>query len=268
MTKKPSGLCRLTGTAGQFAKSHIIPDAFMQRATDAPFLECDAASPPRKRFTGWYDPGILGSKGEKVIAAYDDVAAKCFIGNGFTYRTRRDRHDIHSLSSRFVADQVYEIDNVDTARIRLFALSLLWRAAVTSLEAFALVKVSPSHLEDIRVRLLRGDAGPAIEYPVYFGVFCDAEELTKVAPYRPRNHPFYRFFLDGVVCYVCPRRRLADANKYGLLLAGSEPDRLRLLCFPSYSSEQRNYTERTAAEIVDRRGDIFAGFSAAASRRR
>jgi hypothetical protein len=256
------------GTEGEFAKSHIIPDAFMQRATDAPFLECDSQTPPKKRFTGWYDQGILGFEGERLIAKYDDDAARCFIQNGFTYRKRRDPHEINRLGSRFLAGQVYEITNFDTARMRLFALSLLWRAAVTSLEAFTSVRVSPSHLTDIRNRLVSGNPGPPREYPVYFGVFCDAEELTKVAPYRHRNHPFYRFFLDGVVCYVSPRRRVADVGKYGPLLAGSEPDRLKLLCFPSYSSQQKDYTERTAMEIANERGDIFAGFSGPANRRR
>lgn len=256
------------GTEGAFAKSHIIPDAFMQRATDAPFLECDKESRPQKRFTGWYDRTILGFEGERLIAHYDDQAAKCFIGNGFTYRTRRDRQAINNLGKRFVADQVYEIKGVDTANIRLFALSLLWRAAVTSLDAFRLVKVSPSHLADIRKRLVARDAGPFSEYPVYFGVFCDLEELTKIAPYRPRNHPFYRFFLDGVVCYVCMRRRLADAGRFGPFLVGAEQNRLLLPCFSSSCSDHDLYTEITAQEIARKRGDIFSRFSAASNRRR
>lgn len=30
----PSGTCQLMGTIDMFAKSHIIPDAFMQRVTE------------------------------------------------------------------------------------------------------------------------------------------------------------------------------------------------------------------------------------------
>jgi hypothetical protein len=258
----------LIGTQGPFARAHIIPDAFMQRATDAPFLECAGESRPRRRFTGWYDPTIIGFEGERLLAEYDDAAAKCFIENGFTYRTRRNPQDIYRLGDRFVPGELYEIGNVDTGRIRLFALSLLWRAAVTSLEAFELVEASPSHLADIRRRLVARDAGPHTEYPVYFGVFCDAEELTKVAPYRVRNHPFFRFFLDGIVCYVCPRRRLRNVEDYGLLLTGSEPDRLRLLCYSSIDSAHARYTERAMQDVAAVRGDIFQGFKHAANRRR
>jgi hypothetical protein len=268
MAKKPSGTCRLVGTVGVFAKAHIIPDAFLQRATDAPFLECGVNSPPRKRFTGWYDQGILGLEGERLIADYDNEAAKCFIENGFTYRARRDPHDLNKLGANFVADQVYEIDDVNTTKLRLFGLSLLWRAAVTSIDAFELVKVSHSHLLDIRARLAARDPGPFTEYPIYFAVFCDAEELMKVAPYRPKNYPFYRFFLDGVVCYVCPRRRIADADQRGLLFAGSETNRLRVPCLLSIGSNHSIQTSRAAQEIHRQRGDIFAGFKSPASRRR
>lgn len=123
------------------ADAHIIPRAFMRRVSPAPFMEGDGLSPSKKRFTGWYDQDILGYDGEKIIARYDDAAAKCFVERRYTYKTRRDTSDPGILRDDFQANQIYEIEGVDTRLIKLFALSLLWRAAVSSLDAMSLVNV-------------------------------------------------------------------------------------------------------------------------------
>lgn len=144
MGKARTGHCLLTGDLGPLRKSHVIPDAFMRRATDAPFKEWDGVGYPKNTFIGWYDTEILGERGEAIIARYESVAASCFIENGFTYRTRRDPMDIARLSDDFVPAQAYEICDVDTDALHLFAMSLLWKAAVSSHSAFGTYKLGPS----------------------------------------------------------------------------------------------------------------------------
>ena len=268
MADAVTGKCLLTGKVGKMAKAHIIPNSFMQRASDAPFMECSPAARSKKRYSGWYDPRILGSDGEALIAKYDDAAAKCFIENGYTYWRRRDKIDINRLSNRFTADETYSVEVKDTRQIRLFALSLLWRAAVSKLDAFSGVNLLPGHVRDIRNRLLTGRPGNHLDYPVYFGVFCDGQELSKIGPFRPNGHPFIRFFLDGVLCYISPRKRLKNASDYGLLLAGAERRNINLYCFSSLNSAHAEYTDRGLLDIELREGDIFAPFSGAADRRR
>ncbi|CAO3427000.1 hypothetical protein [Azospirillum doebereinerae] len=261
------GKCMLTKEIGPMAKSHIIPLSFLQRATDAPFIEWRPGEKPRKSFAGWYDQGILNDNGEGIIAKLDDVAAKCFIENRFTYRGRRDEKNINFLNGNFVGNQVYEIKNIDSNKLHLFAISMLWRAAVSSNPAFEAVRLSGSHLEDIRKRILSGNPGDFTDYPTYFGVFCDHEELMKIAPFKPHNYPYYRFFMDGVVCYVSPTRRNKKSD-LGLLLAGSEPDRIKVICFPSVGSNQAIITARGAHELFQNHGDVFAKFRKSFSRRR
>ncbi len=239
------------------AKSHIIPDAFMQRATDAPFMESSGTFRSRKMFTGWYDRNILGHAGEKIIASYDSVAAECFISSGLTYRKRRDPSDINRLRDDFVPGEIYEIQGVDITKIRLFALSLLWRAAVSRLKAFELVQIDANQIEDIRHRILSGNPGSYEEFPVYFGVFCGGEELPKLAPFQPKGHPFFRFFLDGVICYISPCRHFKSVKTYGRLLAGAQPDRLNLVCFPSLESNHSRLSEKIARTVAKKEGDFF-----------
>ncbi|MDP2116378.1 MAG: hypothetical protein Q8J71_03170, partial [Brevundimonas sp.] len=71
----------MTGFEGRLAKSHVIPDAFMRRLTEAPFKEWAVDQPrPRTRFTGWYDTNLLSPAAEKLVAEYDNEAAKVFLG--------------------------------------------------------------------------------------------------------------------------------------------------------------------------------------------
>jgi len=258
---KKTGRCLLTGEVGPFAKSHIIPDAFMRRASTAPFKEWDGtAMRPKRAYTGWYDTGILGHRGEAIIANYDDAAAKCFIERGLTYRTRRDPLDLNVLTDNLVPGMVYEFKNVDSGALHLFALSLLWRAAVSKLAAFELVTLRPRWQEEIARRLLTGDPGPPEEFPAYFAVFCGAEELPKMAPFRLARHPyFYRFFLDGVVCYVSPRKRPKAGPSFEPMYVGRDPQMVSLVCVPSATSEHARRSRAQTEELFNQHGDIFRG---------
>ena len=256
---KKVGRCLLTGEVGPLARSHIIPDAFMRRATDAPFKEWDGTGRPRRSFTGWYDTGILGHKGEAIIAKYDDAAAKCFIDQGYTYRSRRDPLNLGTLADDLIPRQIYEI-GVNAKTLHLFALSLLWRAAVSTLPALSLITVRPKRLEEIRLRLLAGDPGSPDEFPAYFSVFCGAEELPKIAPYQLGRPTFFcRFFLDGVVCYVSPRKNPKGLTAFEGLFVGRYPDLVNLICVPSDTSHHARMVQEQAVELFDQHGDIFRG---------
>jgi len=247
-------------TDGPFRRAHIIPHAFMRRVSDAPFMETDGQSRSQKRFTGWYDGTILGAEGEALIARYDTTAARYFVDRGLTYRTRRSPLDLNRIEDPLVPNQIYAMDEVDTNQLRLFALSLLWRAAVSTLEPFDKVVVSPAHLSDIAARLRAGNAGDYRDYPVRFAVFDGAEELTKIAPVNMREPPAVRFFLDGVVCYVCPRRRWRKVEEFGGLITGYEPNAITMMCYSSAQSWHHEMTTGMLRETHAREGDVFAGF--------
>ncbi|MDK2756394.1 MAG: hypothetical protein KYX66_06625, partial [Blastomonas fulva] len=233
---KRVGTCQLMGTTGPLRKSHLIPNAFMRRTGPEPFLESDGKSRTKKRQTGWYDECILGIAGENLIASYDDEAARCFIDGGFTYRRRRLPSDPNLLIDDFVASESYMVHNADVRKIRLFAMSLLWRAAVSTLMPFAHIRVSASHMRDIGGRLRTGQPGHYLDYPTWFGVFNGTTELPKIVPVQSTTIPFIRFFLDGVVCYISPRRRVRNIEKFSFPIMGEAHDRFSIHCFESAGS--------------------------------
>ncbi|MCD2171335.1 hypothetical protein [Rhizobium sp. C4] len=247
----------LTGDVGPFSKSHIIPKSFMKRATKSPFKEWDGETRPKRSQTGWYDYGILGRSGEAMIAKFDDVAASCFVDNGFTYSKRRDPLKLDLLRDNFIDGYVYEISRVDTQSLHLFAISLLWRSAVTSLSGFEHITVRARRLEELRQMLLGTEPLSVGDFPAYFIVFDGARELIKMAPSKIKGHPFIRFFLDGVVCYVSPTRRVKTGLAFEQFYVGSDPGLLRVPCVSSASSDHLSFMTKSSNNLVNTFGNPF-----------
>ena len=165
------GTCKLTRTEGPLVKSHIIPRAFMRRASDGPFKECGADGFPRRSYDGWYDGSIVTRIGEDILSILADAAAKCFIARGYTYRGRRSASDLTTLTGGFIPKRVYTITNIDATMLRRFGLSLPWRAAVSRLPPFSRITVPPKRLEDLRQRIIGHGSDSHRQFPVYFGFF-------------------------------------------------------------------------------------------------
>lgn len=70
------------------------------------------------------------------------------------------------------------LDNIDYQRFKLFHLSVLWRASVSSLDPFQMVDLG-IHQETIRQMLLNGDPKQPSEYQV-FGAVVLSPDTTKV----------------------------------------------------------------------------------------
>lgn len=109
-----------------------------------------------------------------------------------------------------------EVVDLDTARLRLFFLSLLWRAAASTREEFAAITLPPDDLEHLRRIVLGVDTPAADFYPVQLiqlstrGVmhnqtpYADLRGLPDVDdPEGSGTHvPIYRFYLDGLIAHV------------------------------------------------------------------
>lgn len=238
--------CLMTGMEGAFVNSHLIPQAFIRRVGSAPFKELSSdGATPKKRYTGWYDSNIVTRHGENILSALDDYAAKVFYERGFTYRKRRLAVDLNTISGGFKPNKIYSIADVDALKLRKFGLSLLWRAAVSSNSAVSRIQLPPRILENVRSRILF-DIDNIFEFPVYFSFASDGQELCKMAPFRVGNHPFIRFFLDGVVCYVSPWIKKTDFKLYDWLFAGRYQHQIKLWCFDSDTSNHAKTDEEIA----------------------
>jgi hypothetical protein len=116
----------------------------------------------------------------------------------------------------------------DVRSVRLFALSLIWRASEASLEMFTDVDLGPL-AEDIRVRLLNNDPGDPAEYGFAIakvgGLGMHGHMLE--APMRRRYNGFrmYQFMARGYLwCFAATRG--APSLSRSMPFVGTMPDLL------------------------------------------
>lgn len=179
--------CRLCQLPRPLKRSHILPEFLYSETYDelhryryVPLVEGDARERPRLQQQGLTERLLCGEC-EGRMAGWEQYASQIFF--------HRPATDFESDGDRLL------LTGVDYARLKLFSLSLLWRAGVSTLPAFSSVRLGP-HSERIRLHLLNADPGHRHLYPAF--IFRSATtghmlERMVVAPYRMR--------LAGVITY-------------------------------------------------------------------
>ncbi len=101
-------------------------------------------------------------------------------------------------------DKAFIAENVDYSLMKLFQLSLLWRASVSQLEIFGDVKLGP-HEEYLRNMLTNENPGEDYEYGcLQFAIFMEKNKLADgliLAPafFRVDGFRHYRFIFGGLI---------------------------------------------------------------------
>ena len=129
--------------------------------------------------------------------------------------------------------QVYRvIDGIDPARLRLFFLSLLWRAAATERHEFQDVSLSPAHLSELGRMLLTNNPVPLEFYPT---VLCQLSSRGVEHNHVPKAvrgafpnlpglghqvYPIFRFYFDGLVVHI-HRQTNGVVRKFGHMVVGA-----------------------------------------------
>jgi hypothetical protein len=146
--------CKLCQTDQPMKKrAHILPAAFYkdyERNADTPLKTYmpDASARPKLVRGGIYDDDLVCIQCEDRFQSWDDYGAKFFL----------ERVPSEWLSRVLPENRAAAFPRVDYAKLKLFAISLLWRASATSKEWFAGVKLGP-YEETARQMILAGDPG-------------------------------------------------------------------------------------------------------------
>jgi hypothetical protein len=156
LPKKPqrTGLCRLTQTPGKFVKSHLIPLAFTKpESPGLPLIESGPGKRPIRKWTSWYDAQLVTSEGEAILQAYDGWAVSelrrhKLVWSGWGPMLRLSVEGFNAFPG--TPWGVRRVTGIDPVRLRLFFLSLLWRAAASQLDGFNEVSLREAELARIR----------------------------------------------------------------------------------------------------------------------
>lgn len=171
-------------------RAHIIPECFFRSTKEkdqgARLLSIKKGVHPKRAPKGVYDEGILCADCEKRFSLCDDYGQKVLL----TEELRRT--PLYDNGRKKIG---YLIHGIDYSLFKLFFLSVLWRAAVSSHQFFGNINLGP-HFK-ILDNLVRSSSPGS---PDDFAVFMD-EYVFPFGPSIPMSMPFSTR-MQGLRCYA------------------------------------------------------------------
>lgn len=149
-----SGVCALCLQPGPLQNSHIIPEFLYALLYDEKHrynvLSVQHGEPNRIEQKGARER-LLCLACERLLNGYETYASLVIKGGAKGISYRRE-------------GAIVFLQGIDYAKFKLFQLSVLWRAGVSSLPFFGHVQLGP-HQEQLRKMVYTGDPGRSAEYP-------------------------------------------------------------------------------------------------------
>jgi len=193
-------LCRNEVTA--LINAHVIPKSLWEIDGDQPpprLVTNTADTFPKRVPIGVYDQTIVCETCERRFSPYDTYAADFLLNR--TNKFEQVRDEIGKLGG-------YLVHNYDYRLLKLFGISVLWRAAVSSHPLFSRVQLGPFE-EKARDMLVKGEPGDAMVFGVLFSVWDGGDSHTIMDPFAGRLSGVrtYRFYLGRFVAHIKVDRR-------------------------------------------------------------
>jgi hypothetical protein len=190
--------CRMCGENRKLIDAHIIPRSFYEPLKEngqIPRIITDKAGVyPKRSQTGAYDKEIVCGSCEQIFSPWD--------GYGYTFLFQ-DLDDANYIWDRQRA-LAYNFGKCDVEKLKLFFLSVLWRASVSKQDIFRDVQLGPFE-EKLRGLLWRGDSVDNSEFAIALSKFdAPANKTGILAPDRTRYHGVnhYRFYMAGYMAVI------------------------------------------------------------------
>jgi hypothetical protein len=195
--------CLLTGDVGPAIDAHIIPEKFysfdqLSTGQRAPLAIVKAGPVPfvSRSWNGVSDKKIVTAKGEEYFSACDSYAHEVLVQKKLRPGLRYSG-DLEHLC--------VEIGQFDYAKLKLFFISLLWRAAVSKEPFFDKVALSSFEEEKLRTHILSRNPGSAHDYSVLLSMYRDTPKagFPMLSPRKARfGLTTYEFHLGHLVAFV------------------------------------------------------------------
>jgi len=196
--------------------SHIIPKSICQSVAGTKGMIISDKTHDKRSPSGIYDQ-IVCHECEKLFNNWDDAMVKF-------YKRILDNLPKNKLLPYFI-----EIKNYEYSKIKLFFISLLWRADVCNHIFFEDVDVGEFHRAKLSSMILNKNPGDIDDYTVMLNFFVGGEKrplMKKVTKCKIDNIAFYLFYIAGLVVLVkCSKSNIQGAE---YLLNPNEPAKIYL----------------------------------------
>jgi hypothetical protein len=276
MPKRPTpfGVCKLTGVEGRFVDSHIIPRALTKpEEPGKTFIQGGRGFRPERRASSWYDSELVIEEGEAILRDYDTWAIRELRKHRLIWGSWGASKRLSAPDFEPIPDTRYgyrRISGIDTHRLRLFFLSLLWRAAASSRYEFDEIQIPVSHLEHLTA-IVRGRQLASIDfYPMSLTQISTrgpahnqtpiAQELFIPSVEGEPEHsiPIFRFYFDGLIAHIHRGTEGGHAERrMGPAAIGFDEETLVLSTVTFEDSFQRENLKNLIGEAHERWPEIM-----------
>lgn len=190
--------CKLCGCEKKLVEAHVIPRSFhepMKQGGQTPIIITSKPGVyPKQSHTGVYDKEIVCEACEAIFSSWDDY------GHEFLTQKLEDARYICSNGKRLA----YNFGPCNYENLKLFFLSVLWRAGVSKQQLFNKVQLG-SYEEKLRQVILSKEAGGVADFSIALSKFdAPANETGILNPDRTEydgvNH--YRLYLGGYMAII------------------------------------------------------------------
>ncbi|MDQ8942885.1 hypothetical protein [Acinetobacter soli] len=260
---KKEGQCKLTLEYGRFIKSHLIPQALTRPEVRGGIMkQIGEGSIPKKATSSWYDYELVIRQGEDILTEFDTAAIQILRNNqliwgGWELEFNSEHSTFYKIDDH---SGVREFSNLDWKSLRLFALSLLWRACNTTQKCFSEISIPKKDLEKIRLLLINRDVGAIHFYPIKLCQLSTKGKIHNQTPFirkfdlpkrcevtRSRHLNIVRFYFDGLVMHIHLSKTLKQIENFDCQILGFDPQSLIVPTVTYETSFQRENLEN----IVD-----------------
>ena len=211
-------VCRLCEQAPASVRAHIIPKSFfvehLENGEIPKLVATSADFYPKKSPIGVYDTGILCTECEAKFSRYDAYGYEFF-------------HPAGDLETIFpgTKGQANIVRGADYRLLKLFILSILWRASVSGQTFYSGVRLGP-YENEIRRLIVTDNPGATQYFPIILHRFSYPSELIPIlCPVRSRidGLNFYQLLLNGFLVLVKVDRRPLPQPLLEIVLAPNQP---------------------------------------------
>jgi hypothetical protein len=236
------GHCKLHGGESPLVRSHIIPKAFFHAlgkpTNKIKILSSSPTELPKRAPIGAYD-SFLCADCENLFNAWDAYATS-FLLNGSNFKV--EIHDAGGLCG-------YRVSNFDYAKLKLFGLSVLWRASVCKNPFFNNVSLGEVHEPIIRDLILNKQPGAYDKYPVVLFKFDErpaSKTISNPIMLRTKSRVnFYKFYMGGFTLMTIVDQQQDQA----VLKLALNPARDLLIASEIYSQSPEYVSARKVAKL-------------------
>jgi hypothetical protein len=209
--------CKICLEDKKCIKAHIIPESFIKiiKQDGKPIMILSPNEFQSKTHIGVYDKKILCEDCEKLFSPWDNYGNLILVANFPKDKPFLDGDKVLA----------YTIENFDYHKLKLFFISILWRASASSHNYFSHINAGP--FEDmLKEMIINNDPGDKNCFSVIITKFDDESIATAILnPHREKLEGinYYSIYLGGFKVYIKVDNRESSELMKNFIMAPNGP---------------------------------------------